>query len=151
MVEPNRVMQHYEQASLVERLQLALTAAGLGEERLSPDDLAPLDQFHSRGLAATVELARELDIGNAMRVLDIGSGLGGPSRYLAATYGCRVDGIDLSQSFVESAIFLSERSALAGKGKYQRGAALVLPFEANTFDYEMQTAGAWYIASLATY
>ncbi len=105
MVEPNRVMQHYEQASLVERLQLALPAAGLGEERLSPDDLAPLDQFHSRGLAATVELARELDIGSAMRVLDIGSGLGGPSRYLAATYGCRVDGIDLSQSFVDAASF----------------------------------------------
>lgn len=134
MVEPNRVMQHYEQASLVERLQLALAAAGLGEERLSPDDLAPLDQFHSRGLAATVELARELDIGSAMRVLDIGSGLGGPSRYLAATYGCRVDGIDLSQSFVDAANFLAERSALAGKVKYQRGDALFLPFEANTFD-----------------
>jgi cyclopropane fatty-acyl-phospholipid synthase-like methyltransferase len=90
MEELGEIARHYERASLVERLRAALAARGLGEKRLTSKDLAQLDQFHSRGLAATVELANALSITDATRVLDIGSGLGGPSRYLAETYGCTV-------------------------------------------------------------
>ena len=67
-------------------------------------------------------------------MLDIGAGLGGPSRYLAATYGCHVTGIDLSPSYVEAASFLAERSGLADKVDYQCGDALALPFEDKRFD-----------------
>src|SRR5271156_6885262 len=126
MDEAGEITKHYERASLVEHLRTALARSGLGEKRLSTRDLAQLDQFHSRGLAATVELARALSITEATRVVDIGSGLGGPSRYLAETYGCRVDGIDLSQSFVDVANFLAERSGLEGKVAYRRGNALSL-------------------------
>jgi ubiquinone/menaquinone biosynthesis C-methylase UbiE len=134
MAKEGEIERHYDQTSLVERLQVALTANGLSEKRLSPEDLAPLDQFHSRGLAATVELARGLEIDSSTRVLDIGSGLGGPSRYLAATYGCTVHGVDLSQSFVDAARFLAERSELSDRVSYQRGNALSLPFGAGAFD-----------------
>jgi SAM-dependent methyltransferase len=126
--------QHYESKDLLERLKLAL--AGMGQEagRLGPEVLAPLDQFHSRGLDATVELAQALKIDRSTRVLDIGSGLGGPSRYLAATYGCTVHGVDLSASFVEAAAFLAQRTGLSDKVKYQCADALSLPFDTDTFD-----------------
>jgi len=68
------------------------------------------------------------------RVIDIGSGLGGPSRYLAAKYDCRVFGIDLSPTFVEASTFLAERSGLADKVTYRCADAMVLPFEDRHFD-----------------
>jgi len=128
------IAQHYEPAGLLERLKAALSATGRDGEQLRPEDLAPLDQFHSRGLAATVELAQALQIDRATRVLDIGSGLGGPSRYLAATYGCAVRGIDLSAQFVEAATFLADRTGLSGRVTYQRADALHLPFTDDSFD-----------------
>src|SRR5260370_13731542 len=119
MISTAEVVQHYGQQDLKEGLKAALGAAGLAEGRLSPSDLAPLDQFHTRGLAATVELAQAAGIKRGTTVLDIGSGLGGPSRYLAATFGCRVHGVDLSPSFLDAARFLAERPSLEPKPPYQ--------------------------------
>ncbi len=51
------VTAHYDRHGLHDRIDAALVAAGLTDKTLTPTDLAPLDQFHSRGLAATVELA----------------------------------------------------------------------------------------------
>ena len=126
--------RHYGGGGFVERLEDALTTAGLDGKRLSPAELAPLDQFHARGLAATVELAEAANIQPNELVLDIGSGLGGPSRYLAAKYGCRVSGVDLSATFVEAASFPAERTELASKVEYRCADALALPFEDESFD-----------------
>ena len=125
---------HYDSAGLSNRLLAALTEAGLAGRRLSPADLAPLDQFHTRGLAATVELAAAARIAATDTVLDVGSGLGGPSRYLAATFGCSVTGIDLSQPFVEAATLLSELTGLTGKVRYRAANALAMPFADASFD-----------------
>src|SRR5713226_5850028 len=94
------VRDHYRASGLTERLKTALTAFGPDEQRLTPQQLATLDQFHTRGLAATVELAKLAGITADMSVLDVGSGVGGPARFLAATYGCQVTGVDLSEPFV---------------------------------------------------
>ncbi len=134
MNEVAKVVQHYGQHDLRERLRAALSAAGLAEKRLSPADLAPLDQFHTRGMAATVELAEAAGIKQGASVLDIGSGLGGPSRYLAATFDCRVIGIDLSPSFVEAATFLAERAGLAEAVTYDCADAQALPYPDGSFD-----------------
>src|SRR5215471_6853707 len=88
------VRDHYRATGLTERLKKALTALGPDEQRLTPQQLATLDQFHTRGLAATVELAKLAGITAEMSVLDVGSGVGGPARFLAATYGCQVAGVD---------------------------------------------------------
>lgn len=134
MTEAGKSDQHYQQTGLLERLETALSAAGFDQRAPVPGDLAALDQFHSRGLEATVELAQALDIEPSTRVLDIGSGVGGPSRYLAATYGCSVQGIDLSQSFVDAATFLADKTGVGARVKYQCANALSLPFPAETFD-----------------
>ncbi len=62
MNEAAKVVQHCGQNDLTERLRSARMAAGLAGKRLSPADLAPLDQFHTRGRAATVELAEAAGI-----------------------------------------------------------------------------------------
>lgn len=134
MADAAKINQHYERGNLVEHFRAALDTSGLGAKQLTAKDLAQLDQFHSRGLAATVELAKALPIDAATRVVDIGSGLGGPSRYLAETYGCTVHGIDLSESFVDAANYLAERSGLKDKVTYQQGNALDLPFSSDAFD-----------------
>ena len=134
MREASEVIKHYGHHDLRERLAAALTAAGLGDKRLSPAELAPLDQFHTRGMAATVELAEAADIGPDTSVLDIGSGLGGPSRYLAAKFGCRVQGVDLSPAFVEAATYLAQRAGLADKVTYDCANALALPYVDEGFD-----------------
>lgn len=134
MVEKQKVEEHYRSDALMGRLQAALSDAGLMDGKLTVEQLAPLDQFHSRGLLATVELAKALSPHANERVLDIGSGLGGPSRYLAATYGCVVSGIDLSQSFVSAATYLAERAGHGEMVSYQKGDALALPFDDEKFD-----------------
>lgn len=141
--------RHYESKGLLERLKLALSAMGQEAGLLRPEVLAPLDQFHSRGLDATVELARALHIDRSTRVLDIGSGLGGPSRYLAATYGCTVHCVDLSASFVEAAAFLADRTGLSGKVSYQCADARSLPFGDDAFDLAWTQHVAMNIANRA--
>ncbi|TIO84499.1 MAG: SAM-dependent methyltransferase, partial [Mesorhizobium sp.] len=71
----DRVRDHYHAAGLAERLKTALAVFGPEEERLKPEQLAGLDQFHTRGLAATAELAKLAAITADMSVLDVGSGV----------------------------------------------------------------------------
>jgi SAM-dependent methyltransferase len=134
MIPAAKVVQHYGESDLKDRLRAALTAAGLDRRPLSAADLAPLDQFHTRGIAATAELAQAAGITKGSSVLDIGSGLGGPSRYLATTFDCHVTGIDLSPSFVEAASYLAARAGLADKVIYERARAEVLPYRDQSFD-----------------
>ena len=128
------VRDHYRATGLTERLKTALKSFGPEDQRLTPGQLGGLDQFHTRGLAATAELAGLARIGAGMSVLDIGSGIGGPARFLAETYGCRVTGIDLSEPFVEAARYLTERTGQSGQVSFQTANALQLPFAGGSFD-----------------
>jgi SAM-dependent methyltransferase len=128
------VDRHYGRGGLIDRILSALSAAGRDIDRLTTDDLAPVDEFHSRRRLATEELARMLAPGPADHVIDIGSGLGGPSRYLAATYGCRVSGVDLTEEFVSTATELTRRTGLARLVDFRVGSALELPFPDASFD-----------------
>jgi SAM-dependent methyltransferase len=94
------VRDYYRATGLTERLKMALTALGPEDQRLSPQQLGALDHFHTRLLAATAELATLAGITADMSVLDVGTGLGGPARFLAATHRCRVTGVDVSEPFV---------------------------------------------------
>jgi SAM-dependent methyltransferase len=128
------VRDHYRASGLVERLKTALAAFGPDEQRLAPQQLASLDQFHTRGLEATVELAKLAGIAADMSVLDVGSGVGGPARFLAATYGCRVTGVDLSEAFVEAARYLTQRTGQSERVSFENASALALPFDDGHFD-----------------
>jgi len=131
---PTAVAGHYGRGGLTDRLLAALATAGKDIDHLTIDDLAPLDEFHSRRRRATEELARMLAPAPSDHVVDVGSGLGGPARYLAATYGCRVSGVDLTAEFVETAIELTRRTGLQDRVDFRQGSGLALPFPEGCFD-----------------
>lgn len=128
------VQRHYGVANLGQQILDALARAGRDPNALTPEDLAPIDEFHIRGRAATLDLARAARLERGALVLDVGSGLGGPARALAAEYGCRVTGIDLTAEYCQTATLLSERLGLGHLVQFQQGDALNLPFDSASFD-----------------
>jgi SAM-dependent methyltransferase len=135
MNELDPVKEHYAIEDLPGRIENALLQAGFGSGQIDWSKLALLDQFHVRGLAATKELAEGLNLARGQNVLDVGSGLGGPARYLAAVHGCHVTGIELTQPFVEVADLLSKRTGLSHSLRFVQGDALDLPFPPESFDH----------------
>jgi SAM-dependent methyltransferase len=143
------VRDHYRATGLVNRLETALAALGPPDQQLVPQQLAALDQFHTRGLLATAELAKLAGISADSLVLDVGSGVGGPARFLAATYGCQVAGVDLSEPFVQGARYLTDRVGLSGQVSFQTASALDLPFPDGRFNVVLLQHVAMNIADRA--
>jgi MPBQ/MSBQ methyltransferase len=142
----NPVETHYGRSDLGEAILAALKAAGKDLDHLTPDDLAPIDEFHGGQRPATIRLAGLVGFTGTERVLDVGSGLGGPSRYLAWHYGCRVSGVDLTAEFVRIAEMLTRLTRLADKADFRQGNALELPFEDMSFDVVWSQNAAMNIA-----
>jgi MPBQ/MSBQ methyltransferase len=130
----NTIVQHYSRENLGEIILSALKKAGKDIDNLIPEDMAPIDEFHVRGRKATMELANEVGLGPDMHVLDVGSGIGGPSRYIAGEFGCRVTGIDLTDAYCQVAQMLAERVGLSNLVTYRQGDACDLPFPDDSFD-----------------
>jgi ubiquinone/menaquinone biosynthesis C-methylase UbiE len=129
-----RVREHYSAGGLTNRIKSALTTIVPDGQPLTVDELASLDQFHLRGVLATAELASAAELKPSTRVLDVGCGIGGPARFLAATFGCRVTGVDLSPGFIDTATYLTSRCRLSDRVTFQVGEAIHLPFEEASFD-----------------
>jgi ubiquinone/menaquinone biosynthesis C-methylase UbiE len=142
----NPVETHYGRSDLGEAILAALKAAGKDLDHLTPDDLAPIDEFHGGQRPATIRLAELVGFTGTERVLDVGSGLGGPSRYLAWHYGCRVSGVDLTAEFVRIAEMLTRLTRLTDKADFRHGNALELPFEDMSFDVVWSQNAAMNIA-----
>jgi SAM-dependent methyltransferase len=129
-----RIARHYGISGVLDAILDGLRAEGKDLDRLTADDLAPVDELHIRGREATVELARLAGAKPGLRVLDVGSGLGGSSRYLASNHGCRVTGVDLTPEYCEIATELSRRVGLDGLTDFRCASALETPFEDGAFD-----------------
>ena len=119
---------HYASQGIRQRLDKALQDAGLGSGHIEWSQLVQLDQFHSRGVEAVRELSQVLGAKAEDSVLDLGSGLGGPARFLAASVGCRITGVELTKEYVDISNYLSERTGLADKVNFIQGDAAHLTF-----------------------
>ena len=128
------VARHYGAGDLTERILKAMTAAGIDADRVGPEQLAPVDEFHIGGRAATIHAVAKMGLKADDHVLDVGSGIGGTSRYIASTAGCRVTGIDLTPEYVVAAQELTRRTGLSERIAYRVGSALSMPFQDRTFD-----------------
>lgn len=145
MIDTARVNEHYTHQSPVERVMEAVNRR-FGGNAPTWKDLAPLDQFHVGGADETIRLARIVGIESGHKVLDVGSGLGGPARCISATTGCSITGVDLNPNYVELSRHLSEKTGQTETTQFQEGNALDLPFEDQSFDHAVSIHAAMNIA-----
>jgi SAM-dependent methyltransferase len=134
MSSANPVARHYGSGGIAERVIGALRQAKGPDAPLTPENLAPFDHFHGRGVVATEELAASLKPQPGEHLLDIGSGIGGPARWFAAKFACRVTGVDLTPDFCAAAEALNAATGLAGRVTIIEGSALALPVPDASFD-----------------
>jgi ubiquinone/menaquinone biosynthesis C-methylase UbiE len=134
MTTEQDVARHYSHGALERAILDALRSSGKDIEKLQPSDLSAADEFHLGWRAATTELANDLALSPGMRLLDIGSGIGGPARYFAEHHAANVVGIDLTEEFVSVATALTARCGLADRVSFVRASALSLPFEDEAFE-----------------
>lgn len=131
---------------LVSAISSALDASGVDRAALRPADLAPVDEFHIRGRAATLEIIEALDVTANSRVLDLGSGLGGPARTVAEETGCTVTGVDLTSEFCEVATALSQWTGMSDRTSFHVGDATATGFPDGAFDAALTVHVAMNIA-----
>src|SRR5215813_804204 len=144
----DRVASHYSgNPELADAIAAKLRSAGKDFNKLTTADLVVVDEFHIRGRKATLELGQKMNLNARSHVLDIGSGLGGPARTLAETYGCRVTGIDLTRAFCDAATAMSDWVGLNSRVSFKQGDATDLPFENRAFDAAMTIHVAMNIAA----
>lgn len=134
MGESQSVSDHWGTGDVLSRILEAMSAAAIPVEGLTVEKLAPIDHFHARGFAATKELADILPIKAGDHIVDIGCGIGGPARYLAQRFNCRVDGVDITGPFVSAANKLTEMVGLEQQVRIELGDGQHLPYADEVFD-----------------
>ena len=129
-----QVASHYGNPGIAARIIAALREAKGPDAPVTPESLAPFDHFHGRGVRATEDMVARLQPRPGERLLDIGSGIGGPARWIAAKFGCHVTGVDLTTEFCDAARALNEACAMADRIVILEGSALALPVPDGAFD-----------------
>ena len=130
----NTIADHWGKGDVYALIMSPLDKAGKSPDALTVEDLAPVDHFHARGFPATVELADRLPIKPDHHILDIGCGLGGPARYFALHFQCRVSGIDITPAFVEAANKLTSLLGMENQVTIEHGDGQRLPYPDGIFD-----------------
>jgi len=127
------IENQYHTPGLYEDILKRLEEQEISMDSVSREDIAGVDEIHVRGAEISRELAGQMKLDNS-RILDVGCGIGGPSRMLADEYNCQVTGIDLSHEYIRTAKGLSELLGLQDKTDFIQSNALELPFENGSFD-----------------
>lgn len=129
---PMKSMKLYDQ---VGRIHSELLALGIdGESPLAVEDLTPFDQYHYHGTAAVDAAIAALGLEPASRVLEVGSGIGGPARYMADSAGCSVTALELQDDLHRTAEGLTDRCKLRGQVHHLLGDMLEGPCAGADFD-----------------
>jgi len=100
----------------VERIYNELRELGYEDgASLDVEALFPFDQYHLAGTDPVAAAIEPASIVSTSRVLDVGSGLGGPARYLAHRVGCHVTAIEIQRNVHEVALDLTVRCGLSDR------------------------------------
>ena len=127
------ILKQYGSDDLMDRIMGALRASGRDTANPTVEMLNSIDQLHAGGLSSTKSMAELADLTRDMRVLDAGCGIGGSSRYLAHTYGCRIEAIDHSPQCVETAARLNKLCDIEDLISVRQGSVTDLPYEDQSF------------------
>jgi SAM-dependent methyltransferase len=134
MAGAGAIAEHWGRGDVYGLIISALAKAGKPLEGLTVEDLAPVDHYHARGFPATVELADRLPIRPGDHILDIGCGVGGPARYIAQRFSCRVSGLDITEPYVQAANKLTALLRMEGQVQVLLGDGQKLPYGDACFD-----------------
>lgn len=134
MTNENTIADHWGSGDVYALIAAALEKTSKSLDAVTIEDLAPVDHFHARGFPATVELADRLPIKAGQQIVDIGCGLGGPARYMAKRFQCKVSGVDITQPFVEAANRLTTLLRMEDQVTIQHGDGQRLPYGDAAFD-----------------
>jgi SAM-dependent methyltransferase len=134
------IADHWAKGDIYALIVAALEKASKPLRSLTVQDLAPVDHFHARGLQATVDLGDILPIQSQHHILDIGCGLGGPARYFAQRFHCRVSGIDITKPFVEAANKLTTLLGMEDRVTIEHGDGHHLPYADRGFRWRLHPA-----------
>ena len=134
MINKSDLENFWTRGDIHTRIHKAMSEAGLNDKKLEIEDLFPIDQYHARGIAATVDLGKRMPISENQRIIDIGCGLGGPARYFAKQFKCFITGIDITPSFIEIGNKFNNLTSMSKQVSLQIGNGETLDFEDETFD-----------------
>ncbi|WP_291847967.1 methyltransferase domain-containing protein [Bradyrhizobium sp.] len=134
MVTQQDISAHYTHGKLTAAIRSGIESLGKTTDSVTIDDLAPVDEFHIGGRQASEHFLDQLYLTPEKHILDVGCGLGGPARFVASRYRCRVDGIDLTPEYVETGQEICKWVGLADRISLHLGSALSMPFADGTFD-----------------
>ena len=135
MSTPTKSNKHYSNPDLISHITAGLQSIGISPETVTMDDLVSVDEFHVRGAMATQEIINLLQPQSNARLIDLGSGLGGPARRVAATTGCHVTGVDLSADYCYAARNISQWLDLDDKTDFIQASVTDLAgIQDNSFD-----------------
>ena len=115
MTDTQSISDHWGTGDVYGLIMRAMEAASISLDTVTVEQMAAVDHFHARGFPATVELTDALPIEAGLHIVDIGCGLGGPVRYLADRFGCRVSGVDITEPYVEAANKLTALLKMEGQ------------------------------------
>jgi cyclopropane fatty-acyl-phospholipid synthase-like methyltransferase len=131
-MESAKSMKLYDR---VERIHHELRALGIADDApLTVAQLVPFDQYHYHGTEAVDLAAARLGLEAESRVLDVGAGIGGPARWLAATTSCHVTALELQPDLNATAADLTRRCGLADRVTHVAGDMLDGAPEEGTYD-----------------
>lgn len=125
---------HYARPGLINAIRDGIAALGKTPDTVTIDDLAPVDEFHIGGRRATAELLARMGLTEGQTVLDVGCGLGGAARFASHRYRCRVEGVDLTNDYVEAGNEITRWLKLDARVTLRCADALALPFPVGFFD-----------------
>lgn len=128
------ISTHYTHGDLTAAIRSGIEKLGKTIDSVTVDDLAPVDEFHIGGRQASEHFLDQFGLTPDKHILDVGCGLGGPTRFVASRYGCRVDGIDLTPEYVETGTTICKWVGLDDRISLHRGSALSMPFADGSFD-----------------
>ncbi|NNE67440.1 MAG: class I SAM-dependent methyltransferase [Pyrinomonadaceae bacterium] len=134
MTNSQAVAAHYSIKGILDTIESGLKQVGADRDSVTIDQLSLVDEFHIGGRKATEHFFPQLGFRPGDRVLDIGCGIGGGSRFAAAKYEVNVDGIDLTDEYIEVGDELNRWVGMETSVSLKTGDATSLEFEDKTFD-----------------
>ena len=118
-----------------ERIYSELEAIGYRKGTpLKTKDVSLFDQYHYFGTDAIDDAIICLKIDSKTKIIDIGSGIGGPARYLADKTGCHVTALEIQPDLHAIACSLTEGCGLSGFVRHFYGDILNFPEKNCDFD-----------------